>query len=489
MSITSKLILVTGVTGYVGGRLVPHLLDAGYRLRCLVRDRERLQGHAWLDRVEVVQGDALDLASLVRAMQGVSAAYYLIHGLQGGRVNAGRDLEAARNFAAAAEQAGIERILYLGELVDPTADLSPYLRARHETGYLLRQGRVPVTELRAGMIVGAGSALFEMIRYLTEREPVLVCPRWFFTLAQPIAICDVLDYLVAALETPESVGKLVEIGGATRLRYADMLLGYAAERGLKRRLIPTPVYAPRLSAYWVHMVTPVHWRAVLPLIEGMHAESVVRSDLASRLFPRIQPLDYRSAVHQALGQVQSEDVETSWADALVGSAGDVVPFKLVEQEGMMIERRQLVVDLPPGALFRAYTGLGGDRGWLYLNWTWVVRGWIDKLVGGVGLRRGRRHPDEVRVGEALDFWRVEAVEPGCLLRLRAEMRVPGKAWLQFQSTPTPEGKTLLTQTAYFAPRGLAGLIYWYSLYPIHTFLFSGLIRKVAQRGVQLAYSR
>jgi uncharacterized protein YbjT (DUF2867 family) len=489
MSITSRLILVTGVTGYVGGRLVPHLLDAGYRLRCLVRDSERLQGHAWLDRVEVVQGDALDRASLVRAMQGVSAAYYLIHGLQGGRVNAGRDLEAARNFAAAAEQASVERILYLGELVDPTADLSPYLRARHETGYLLRQGRVPVTELRAGMIVGAGSALFEMIRYLTEREPVLVCPRWFFTLAQPIAIRDVLDYLAAALETSESVGKLVEIGGATRLRYADMLLGYAAERGLKRRLIPTPVYAPRLSAYWVHMVTPVHWRAVLPLIEGMHAESVVRSDLASRLFPRIQPLDYRSAVHQALGQVQSEDVETSWADALVGSAGDVVPFKLVEQEGMMIERRQLAVDLPPEALFRAYTGLGGDRGWLYLNWTWVVRGWIDKLVGGVGLRRGRRHPDEVRVGEALDFWRVEAVEPGCLLRLRAEMRIPGKAWLQFQSIPTPEGKTLLTQTAYFAPRGLAGLIYWYSLYPIHTFLFSGLIRKVAQRGEQLAYSR
>jgi len=488
MSTTSRLILVTGVTGYVGGRLVPRLLDAGFQLRCLVRDSERLQGHPWLEQVEVVQGNALDRASLVKAMQGVSAAYYLIHGLQGGRVSAGRDLEAARNFAAAAEQAGVERILYLGELVDPTADLSPYLRARHETGYLLRQGRVPVTELRAGMIVGSGSALFEMIRYLTERQPVLVCPRWFFTLAQPIAIRDVLDYLVAALESPESVGKLVEIGGATRLRYADMLLGYAAERGLKRVLIPTPFYAPRLSAYWVHMVTPVHWRAVLPLIEGLHAESVVHGDLASRLFPRIQPLDFRTAVRQALGQVQSEDVETSWADALVGSAGDVVPFKLVEQEGMMIERRQLAVDLPPGALFRAYTGLGGDRGWLYLNWTWVVRGWIDKLVGGVGLRRGRRHPDELRVGEALDFWRVEAVEPGCLLRLRAEMRVPGKAWLQFQSTPTPDGKTLLTQTAYFAPRGLAGFIYWYSLYPIHTFIFSGLIRKVAQRGAQLARS-
>jgi uncharacterized protein YbjT (DUF2867 family) len=479
-------ILVTGVTGYIGGRLVPRLLAAGFAVRCLVRDSERLGGHPWLGQVEVVQGDALDRESLVRAMDGASAAYYLIHGLQGGKVFAERDLEAARNFAAAAERAGLERILYLGELVDPTANLSPYLRARHETGYLLRQGRVPVTELRAGMIVGAGSALFEMIRYLTEREPVLICPRWFFTLAQPIAIRDVLDYLVAALQAPESVGKLIEIGGATCLRYADMLLGYAAERRLKRLLIPAPVYAPRLSAYWVHMVTPVHWRTVLPLIEGMHAESVVHGDLAGRLFPRIRPLDYPTSVRQALGQVQSDSVETSWSDALVGTAGDIQPFKLVEQEGMMIERRQMLLDLPPEPLFRGYTGLGGERGWLYLNWTWVVRGWIDKLVGGVGLRRGRRHPDEVRVGEALDFWRVEAVEAGRLLRLRAEMKVPGKAWLQFQTQPMPEGKTLLTQTAYFAPRGLGGFIYWYSLYPLHTFIFSGLIRKVAQRGGQLA---
>lgn len=478
-------ILVTGATGYVGGRLVPRLLEAGFRVRCLVRDPERLQGHAWLERVEVVQGDALEQDSLRAAMQGTGAAYYLIRGMQGGKVHAERDLAAARNFAAAADQAGLERIIYLGELVDPTARLSPYLRSRHETGYALRQGRVPVTEFRAGMIVGAGSVLFEMIRYLTEREPVLVCPRWFFSLAQPIAIRDVLAYLVAALGSPESLGRLIEIGGATRLRYADMLLGYAAERGLKRLLIPTPVYAPFLSAYWVHMVTPVHWRAVLPLIEGLRAESTVRDDLAKRLFPGIRPLDYRTAVHLALGRVQNETVETSWSDALVTSAGDTRPFKLVEQEGMMIERRQMPVDLPPEAVFRAYAGLGGERGWLYLNWTWAVRGWIDKLVGGVGLRRGRRHPDELRVGESLDFWRVEAVEPGRLLRLRAEMKVPGKAWLQFQSLPVEGGGTLLTQTAYFAPRGLSGFIYWYGLYPIHTFIFSGMIRRVAERAARL----
>lgn len=482
----SDLILVTGATGYVGGRLVPGLLSKGYRVRCLVRDEERLGGHPWLDQVEVVQGNAHNRASLIAAMQGVGSAYYLIHGIQGGKMDARHDLDAAHNFATAAEDTGLQRILYLGELVDPSAALSPYLRSRHETGYALRQGGVPVTEFRAGMIVGAGSILFEMIRYLTEREPVLICPRWFFTLAQPIAIRDAVDYLIAALDIPESAGKLIEIGGATRLRYADMLLGYAAERGLKRWLIPTPFYAPRLSAYWVHMVTPVHWRAVLPLIEGLRAESVIHDELARKLFPRIQPLGYQTAVQLALGQVQSDAVETSWSDALVNSAGDLQPFKLVEQEGMMIERRQRVVDLPRKRVFRSYTGLGGDRGWLFLNWTWVFRGWVDKLIGGVGLRRGRRHPDELRVGESLDFWRVEAIQTDQLLRLRAEMRVPGKAWIQFQSTPLEGGQTLLTQTAYFAPRGLAGFIYWYSLYPIHTFLFSGLIRKIAERAKTLA---
>jgi len=479
-------ILVTGATGYVGGRLVPRLLVAGYRVRCLGRDPERLQGFPWSGQVELVRADALDQPSLVAAMQGISAAYYLIHGRQGGKVNADRDLEAARNFAAAAEQAGVKRIIYLGELVDPTANLSPYLRARNETGYVLRRGRVPVTELRAGMIVGSGSALFEMIRYLTEREPVLVCPRWFFTQAQPIAIRDVLEYLLAALETPASQGKLIEIGGATRLRYADMLLDFAAERGLKRLLIPTPFYAPRLSAYWVHMVTPVHWRTVLPLIEGLHLESLVHEDLAAQLFPRIHPLDFRTAVRLALERVQHDTVETSWSDALITSVGDTPQDKFHEQEGMLIDRRQVCIDLPPQLAFKAYTGLGGERGWLYLNWTWAIRGWFDKLIGGVGLRRGRRSTDELRVGDSLDFWRVEAIEPDRLLRLRAEMLLPGKAWLQFQSVPQPDGRTLLTQTAYFAPQGMGGYLYWYGLAPIHPFIFGGMIRRVAERALELA---
>jgi len=479
-------ILVTGATGYIGGRLVPRLLEAGHQVRCLVRDPSRLQGRPWLHQVEIFTGDALDPASLLSAMQGVKMAYYLIHGLQGGRHKAERDLQAARNFASAAETACLERIIYLGELVDPSANLSPYLRARHETGYLLRQGGVPVTELRAGMVIGSGSLLFEMIRYLTEHQPLLVCPRWFYTIAQPIAIRNVLDYLLAVLDSPDSQGRLIEIGGVDRLSYAQMCHEYADLRGFKRLMLPAPVYAPRLSAWWVHMLTPLHCRALLPLIEGLHAESIVQEKTAQQLFPQVQLLDFKTAVHLALGRVENDDVETSWADALVTSAGDRRPYTFTLQEGMMIEERRKLLDLTPEPIYQAFTGLGGSRGWLYMDWSWDIRGWLDKLVGGVGLRRGRRNPDELFVGEALDFWRVEAIEPDRLLRLRAEMRVPGKAWLQFQATPQPDGKTLLTQTAYFAPRGLAGLLYWYSMYPFHLFIFSGMLNKVADRADRLA---
>jgi len=483
-----KPLLVTGATGYIGGRLVPRLLAAGFPVRVLVRDRKRLEGRPWLNQVEVVEGDALDPASLRRALEGVSVAYYLIHGMQCDKDSAERDLQAARNFARQAEDAAIERIIYLGELTNPAAVLSPYLSARRETGQILKNSRVPLTEFRAGIVIGSGSVLFEMIRYVAERQPAFLCPRWWFSLAQPIAIGDALTYLVQALTTPASIGQTIEIGGADRLTYADMLHRYCRLRGLKRLLLPVPVYSPRLSAYWVHMVTPVHWRVVLPLIEGLHADLLVSDDTARHIFPDIHPLDFDTALRLALGRVQSDDVETSWMDALVVSQGDRRPVTLTTTEGMILETRRLVLDLPPEPVFRAYTGLGGDRGWLYLNWTWQVRGWVDKLVGGVGLRRGRRHPDKIRVGEALDFWRVEAIEPNRLIRLRAEMKVPGKAWLEFQSLPQPDGKTLLTQTAYFAPRGLSGLLYWYLLYPIHAFIFSGMIRKVGERAHTLAAS-
>jgi len=485
-----KLILVTGATGYVGGRLVPKLLEAGYRVRCLVRDVSRLQGRAWSKKVEVVAGDALNLDELASAMKDVSVAYYLMHGKQGGKDNAERDLKAARNFAQAAEDEGIEQIVYLGELVDPTANLSPYLRSRHETGFVLRHGKVPVTEIRAGMIIGSGSALFEMIRYLTEREPVLTCPAWFFSQAQPIAIRDVLSYLVDTLKTPDVIGRVIEVGGPTRLTYADMLLGYAKERNLRRWLIRTPFYAPRLSAYWVHMLTPIHWRVVAPLIEGLSAELIVRDETAKKLFPHIQPIDFQTAVHLALGRVQRDNVETSWADALVTEAGDVKPYVFTVEDGLFIERRQVVLDLPAETVFRSYTGIGGARGWMYMDWAWAIRGWMDKAIGGVGLRRGRRHPDEINTGEALDFWRVELVEKFRIMRLRAEMIVPGKAWLQFESTPLEEekGKTIFTVTAYFEPYGVPGFLYWYSMWPFHKFIFDGLARRLASRARVLGHA-
>jgi uncharacterized protein YbjT (DUF2867 family) len=413
-------------------------------------------------------------------MQGVSVAYYLIHGKQGGQIDADRDLALARNFAAAAEQSGIERIIYLGELVDPTSNLSPYLRARHETGYSLRYSHIPVTEFRAGMIVGSGSILFEMTRYIAERQPGFICPAWYFSQAQPIAIRDVLSYLIAALDTPASVGRVIEIGGPARLTYADMLLEYSKERGLKRWLVRLPFYAPRLSAYWVHMVTPIHWRAVAPLIEGLRANLVVHDEVAKRLFPQIQPMDFQTAVHLALNRIQRDNVETSWADALVTAQGDEKPYVFTVEDGLFVERRQVLLDLPPSTVFRAYTGVGGARGWMYMDWAWALRGWIDKVIGGVGIRRGRRHPDEIRTGEALDFWRVEAVEKDCLLRLRAEMKVPGKAWLEFQSEPKGDG-TLFKVTAYFEPHGLPGFLYWYAMWPFHSFLFDGLTRRLASR--------
>jgi uncharacterized protein YbjT (DUF2867 family) len=478
----SGLVLVTGATGYVGGRLVPRLLEAGYRVRVMARDRHRLEGRPWSDQVEVMEGDVLKPETLPAVMAGVTAAYYMIHSMQKALPGSGdfhqRDLQAARNFGAAARAAGVQRIVYLGGLGDPEADLSQHLRSRQETGAALREAGVPVTEFRAAVIVGSGSASFEMIRNLAERLPLMICPQWVYTRVQPIAIRNVLDYLVATLEVPESAGQIVEIGGTDVLTYGDMMLGYAAERGLKRFLIPVPVLTPRLSSYWVHWVTPIPAEIARPLIQGLRNEVVVRDDQALRLFPEIELLDYRTAVNRALAKLDAGEVETAWSDALVNSEGDIPPVTFTVQDGMMIERRQLLLDAPPAAVFEAFTSVGGERGWPSFNWAWQVRGIMDRLVGGAGFRRGRRDPDDLRMGDALDFWRVEAVEQDSLLRLRAEMKVPGRAWLQFEARPQPDGRTLLVQTAFFAPKGLSGLLYWYSLYPIHGFIFQSMIENL-----------
>ena len=475
------LILVTGATGYVGGRLVPRLLSAGYRVRCLVRDPARLQGRAWRDQVELAQGDMMQPDSLVAAMHNVKALYYLVHSLGGGSDFAERDLVAARNCAQAARAAGVERIIYLGGLGDPNSDLSPHLRSRQRTGEALGEAGVPVTEFRAAVIVGSGSLSFELIRYLTERLPVMICPKWVFTRVQPIAIRNVLDYLVAALSCPESAGRILEIGGKDVLPYAGMMTGYARARGLKRRLIAVPVLTPRLSSYWVHLVTPIPANIAQPLIKGLGNEVIVRDDTARRLFPDIDPMDFETSVRLALDRMQRHGVETAWSDALTSSQGDRTPRTLMTREGLIIERRQQTVPGSVDAVYRSFARLGGTRGWLYMDWAWQVRGMLDRICGGVGMRRGRRDPEELHVGDALDFWRVEMVEPGRLIRLRAEMKVPGRAWLEFEARPGSNGQTLLLQTAFFEPKGLLGLLYWYALYPIHSLIFSGLIRRIAQQ--------
>ncbi len=481
MSAATRTVLVTGATGYIGGRLVPRLLEAGYRVRCLARDPARLQGRPWIGQVEMVAGDCLRAETLPAAMQGVEVAFYLVHSMAGGHDFEHRDVLAARNFAAAAKPSGVQRVIYLGGLGDPATALSEHLRSRQETGAVLREAGVPVTEFRASVIVGSGSLSFEIIRYLTERLPVMICPRWLYTRAQPIAIRNVLDYLVAALDTPESAGRIIEIGGADVLTYGDLLRGYAQARGLRRWLVPVPVLTPRLSSYWVHLVTPVPAAIARPLIQGLRNDVVVRDGLAQQLFPRITPLDYAAAVRLALTNLETGRVETAWSDALASSQGDDAPVLLTTHEGIILERRQRLVQAPCAVVYGAFTRLGGENGWLCLNWAWWVRGLLDRLLGGVGLRRGRRDPREVRVGDAVDFWRVEAVEPDRLLRLRAEMKVPGRAWLEFRVEPVDARASRLSQTAFFAPRGLAGLLYWYVLYPVHAVIFSGLARKLARR--------
>ena len=473
-----QLILVSGATGYVGGRLVPRLLAAGRRVRCLVRDPARLQGRDWLAHVEVAAGDVLRPGSLEEALAGVDVAYYLIHSMAAGSGFHERDIVAARGFARAAADAGVGRIVYLGGLGDPEADISDHLRSRHDTGDALREAGVPVTEFRAAVVVGSGSISFEMIRYLTERLPVMICPKWVYTKVQPIGVDDLLRYLVEALEVPESAGQVIEVGGSDVRTYGDMMLGYAQARGLRRRLQPVPVLTPVLSSYWVHLVTPIPSTIARPLIEGLSSEVIVRDDAARRLFPQIHPVDFMTAVCAAVATLESGEVETSWADALVTSGSDATAKVLRQQAGMMIERRQLRVVADPADVFAVCLGIGGEHGYGYADWTWEVRGAVDRLVGGVGLRRGRRDPHDLRVGDALDFWRVEAVEPARLLRLRAEMKVPGRAWLQFETLPQAGG-TLLVQTAYFAPKGLPGLLYWYSLYPVHGAIFSGMIAALA----------
>ncbi len=438
----------------------------------LVRDVDRLADRPWTDQVEKVEGSVLDPSVLQRALRGIDAAYYLIHSMCSGPDFARRDREAARSFA---EEAGhLKQVIYLGGILpdETTVRNSKHLRSRAEVGEILRE-RLPTTEFRAGPIIGSGSASFEMVRYLTERLPAMVAPRWIEHEVQPIAVRHVLDYLVAVLGREDAVG-VIDIGGEV-LTFKEMMLGYARVRGLPRVIIPVPVLAPGLAALWVGLVTPIPNCLAVPLVRGMVRPVVGDLTRARALFPEIHPMGYQEAVELALDRTREESVMTRWSDAV----GRDETFEFEDREGLAREVRTRLVDAPSEAVFKAFTSLGGDRGWLVWNWAWKARGLLDQVVGGPGLRRGRRDPAELRRGDAVDFWRVEEIQEPRLLRLRAEMKLPGRAWLQFEAEPE-DGKTRLVQAALFAPRGFLGWLYWYSVYPFHRLIFDHLIDGVAE---------
>ncbi|TDO40501.1 SDR family oxidoreductase [Paractinoplanes brasiliensis] len=474
--------LVTGATGYIGGRLGPRLLESGHEVRCLTRSAARLRDVPWADSVEVAEGDLNRPETLPAALDGVDVAYFLVHSL--GRADFERlDREAAENFATAAKAAGVSRIVYLGGPEPPPEDKpSPHLRSRAEVARILLGSGVPTAVLRAPVIIGSGSASFEMLRHLTERLPLMVTPRWVRNRIQPVAVRDVLRYLIAAATLPPEVNRGFDIGGKDVLTYGQMMQGYARVAGLRRRVIvPLRPLSPWLSAHWVGVVTPVPNSIARPLVASLVHEAVAHENDIREHAPG-EPLGFEQAVRVALGKVRDANVETRWSNAAGRDwAAEPLPSDPDWSGGSIyVDERSRVVKAPPEALWRVIEGVGGENGWYSFPLAWSVRGWMDRLAGGVGLRRGRRDRDRLRVGEALDWWRVEELEPGKLLRLRAEMRVPGRAWLEMRALPDGDGGSVYRQRAVFLPRGLAGHAYWAAVVPFHGFIFKGMVNNIAQ---------
>ena len=471
----ARRILLTGATGYIGGRLLPRLEQRGENVRCLTRRPEALRGQVG-PKTEVVAGDALDPADVERAMAGIDTAYYLVHSIGADRDFEVEDRAAATLFARAAAAACVRRMIYLGGLGNRDQQLSKHLRSRQETGDLLRASGASVIEFRASIVIGSGSLSFELIRALVERLPIMICPKWVQVLAQPIGIEDVLAYLIAAIDLPHPGSQVYEIGGPDQISYGGIMREYARQRKLRRWMIPVPVLTPYLSSLWLGLITPVYARIGRKLIESLKNPTVVSNNLAEQTFA-IRPLGIAEAIQRALRCEDQDFAATRWSDA-ISSAGRPRRWGGARFGSRLVDSRRIEVAAPSAAAFAAIERIGGDTGWYGWDWLWRVRGFCDLLVGGVGSRRGRRDPLHVRTGDTVDFWRVREIEPGQRLTLEAEMRLPGRAWLEFD-VRGDEQRSEIRQTAVFDPRGLLGIAYWYSMAPFHQLIFGRMLRGIA----------
>jgi uncharacterized protein YbjT (DUF2867 family) len=472
--ILKQLTLLTGATGYIGGRLLEELESAGVNVRCVARKPQHVLSRV-ASTTEVFPGDAFDYQSMCQCMRGVHTAYYLIHSMGSDSNFAEEDRLAARNFAKAAMENSVERIIYVGGLGDASDELSPHLKSRQEVAEYLRSSGIQVFEFRASIVIGSGSLSFEMIRSLVERLPIMVTPKWVSVLAQPIAINDLIDFLVLARNTSIEGNQIFEIGGADRVSYGDIMKEYARQRGLKRSMIKVPFLSPGLSSLWLGLVTPVYARVGRKLIDSICHETVVKDPKANELFG-VNPMSMSEAIAEAISLEEKDFAGSRWSDS-VSSAGNQKSWAGVKFGTRMVDSRKRTTSASASSVFRTVQEIGGDVGWYYANWLWWLRGFIDLLVGGVGMRRGRRHRSEIRIGDTIDFWRVEAFEPMKRLRLKAEMKIPGRAWLEFEVS-VQDGQTVLRQTAMFDPHGLLGQAYWYSLFPLHQIIFEGMLRKI-----------
>ena len=484
-------VLVTGATGYVGGRLVRELLSHDYRVRVLVRDVKRLQDYPWKNQVEIVEGDALDPAALDKALEGIDLAYYMIHALMAPKNFEEIEADLAKKFGEMARKHAVKRIVYLGGIASPDDELSPHMSARAITGEILRSSGVPTIELRAGVVIGAGSASFEMLRHLTERLPIMVTPKWLKNRIQPIAIRDVLRYLVGSATIDPKINKDFDIGGPEVFTYMEMMQIYAEVAGLRRRIIlPLPVLTPKLASGWIGLVTPVPVTLAKRLVASLKHEVVARDDSIRKLVPDHPDgmTDFRKAVSLALTRIKNLEVETRWSSAQTpGTHSEPLPTDPDWAGGSLyIDKRQYLSKDDIQTVWQRVEAIGGDNGYSTATWAWEIRGLIDRFVGGVGLRRGRRDPVSLREGEALDFWRVEVIQRPELLRLRAEMKLPGLAWLEFRLQKQEDGQTLLTQRALYHPKGLLGHIYWWAVFPMHGIVFPSMAKKMAGNSARKA---